>query len=218
MLYFIGKVLSWLLFKIFGHLKVIGHENIPLSGGVVLTANHTSYADPPLVGLSCSPRGVWFMAKEELFVNPVMKNILSKIHAFPIKRASVDRQALRRAHELLTSGKAVTIFFEGRRSRDGRLQLPELGTAMIALRANVPIVPMALINSDLLLPRKGGIKFTRITVAIGEPLYFPHLAGKSGDREALREVSESIARQVARLMRENGAAKRVPDKYLEESL
>jgi 1-acyl-sn-glycerol-3-phosphate acyltransferase len=216
MLYSFGRALCWLVAKIFGRLTVIGREHVPRTGGVLLAANHTSYFDPPLVGVACYPRRVWFMAKSELFAVPVLGFLIRRVQAFPVKRGSADRQALRRAHELLTSGEAVTIFFEGGRSPDGRLLPPELGPAMIALRAGVPIVPIALINADHLMPRSGGLQFAHVTAVIGEPLAFPHLAGKHADREALREVSESVARQVALLLQAHGAGERVPSGYLGE--
>lgn len=213
MLYYIGKFISWLIAKIFGRLRVIGAENVPRTGGVVLAPNHTSYIDPPLAGVGCR-RKVWFMAKAELFAIPVLGAIIPRVGAFPVRRSTADRQALRRAHELLTAGEVVNIFFEGGRSPDGRLLPPELGPAMIALRAEVPIVPVALINADRLLPRHSAfLHFTRVTVVFGEPLTFPHLAGKAGDRTALREVGETVARRVAELMRAHGAADRVPEGY-----
>lgn len=213
MLYVIGRSLCWLFAKVVGRLHIIGRENVPATGGVVLAANHTSYMDPPLVGTTTS-RPVWYMAKSELFDVPVLGPIIRRVHAFPVKRGSADRQALRYAHELLTSGKALTIFFEGGRSTDGRLLPPELGPAMIALRAGVPIVPIAIINADHLLPHGGGVRFAHVTVVVGEPLSFPHLAGKHADRAALHEVSTTVARRVAELLRAHGAADRVPDGYL----
>jgi 1-acyl-sn-glycerol-3-phosphate acyltransferase len=156
------------------------------------------------------------MAKAELFVVPILGKLIPMVHAFPVKRGTADRQALRMTHDLLCSGKAVTIFFEGGRSPDGRLLPPELGPSMIAVRANVPIVPIALINADHLMPREGGLKFTHVTAVIGEPLRFPHLAGKAGDRAALREVSTAVGREIAALLRAHGAGDRVPAGYLEE--
>jgi 1-acyl-sn-glycerol-3-phosphate acyltransferase len=212
-LYLLGRNLFWLLVKFFGRLKVVGRDNVPKTGGVLLAANHTSYADPPLVGIG-APRMIHFMAKSELFDVPVMGKLIARVGAFPVRRGAADRQALRIAHELLTGGEAVVIFFEGGRSPDGRLMPPELGPAMIALRAGVPIVPVAIINADTMLPPKGkGLHFTHVTVIYGEPLTFPHLAGKTSDRIALQEIALAIARAVADLLRAHGAADRVPEGY-----
>lgn len=210
--YIFGRGLFWSLLKLLGRLKVVGRQHVPKTGGVLLAANHTSYADPPIVGVS-APRMIHYMAKSELFTVPVMGKLIPRVGAFPVRRGTADRQALRTAHELLTGGEAVVIFYEGGRSPDGRLQPPELGPALIALRAGVPIVPTAVINADVLLPPHGKkLHRAQVTVIFGEPLTFPHLTGKA-DRVALQEVALTTARAVAELMRAHGAADRVPDGY-----
>ncbi|MHB9024000.1 MAG: lysophospholipid acyltransferase family protein [Armatimonadota bacterium] len=215
MLYRLGKIFLTMLCKVFGRLVVIGREHVPATGGAVLAANHTSYADPPLVGVA-SPRPIWYMARAELFKVPILGGVIGRVHAFAVKRNTADRQALRRAHELLTGGEIVTIFPEGTRSTNGILQPPEMGMAMIALRAGVPIIPTALINADRLLPRHGVfLHFTRVKVVFGEPLTFPHLAGRTSDRAALVEISHTVMRRLAALLREHGAADRVPPGYLD---
>jgi 1-acyl-sn-glycerol-3-phosphate acyltransferase len=204
----------WLLAKLLGRAKVIGREHVPRTGSVLLAANHTSYADPPLVGGAARPRRAYFMAKSELFAIPLLGPLLPRIGAFPVHRGSADRQALRTAHEVLTSGDILAIFYEGGRSPDGRLMPPELGPAMIALRAGVPVVPVAVINADKFLPLHSALpKLSHVTVIFGAPLTFPHLAGKASDREAVKEVGRAIACAVADLMRAHGAADRVPDGY-----
>jgi 1-acyl-sn-glycerol-3-phosphate acyltransferase len=217
MLFWLGRGILAILLRIMSRTQVVGRAHVPRRGGVVLAANHTSYADPPLVGVS-TPRPTWFMAKSELFDVPVLGPLLRHVHVFPVRRGTADRQALRRAQELLTAGEALVIFPEGGTSPDGRLLPPELGLALVALRAGVPIVPIAVIDSDRLLPRHASrAHFARVKVIFGEPLAFPHLAGKSGDREALREASVTVMRAIAALMRAHGASERVPDGYLEEA-
>jgi len=199
-------------------LTVIGTEQVPATGGLLLAPNHTSYIDPPLVGVAVTPRPVWYMGKAELFANPVLNWIFRKVHAFPVKRAAVDREALKYAHKLLTSGKALAVFIEGGTSDDGRLQPPSLGPAMIALRAGVPVVPIAIINADHLLPKHAKwFQFSRVTVVVGPALSFPHLAGRHADRTALQEVSETVMRHIAAMLQAHGAADRVPDGFLEET-
>ena len=126
LLYIFSKSMVTALLKLIGHFKVVGREQVPRRGGVVLAANHTSYMDPPLVGCA-APRPVHFMAKSELFTHPRFSALIRALGAFPVRRAGTDRQALRTAHELLTAGEAVVIFIEGSRSADGKLQPPELG-------------------------------------------------------------------------------------------
>ncbi len=210
-----GKWISRFFAWFYGRLRIIGAENIPRTGGVIIAPNHTSYFDPPLAG-GCGPRSTFFMAKAELFRIPVIGKLIGIVGAYPVKRGTADREALRRTDELLKGGKAVTIFIEGGTSDDGRLQEPELGPAMIALRAGVPIVPTAIINADKLLPKGSKFfHFTRLTVIYGAPVSFPHLAGKTTDRAALREVSTTVMRHIADLMRAHGAPERVPEGYLE---
>lgn len=213
MLYQFGKALFFVLIKLFGRLRVVGRPQVPRTGGVLVASNHVSYIDPPALGVA-SPRPIHFMAKAELFRVPILGPLIRRLGAFPVKRGTADRTALRTAHELLTAGKLVVVFFEGKRSPDGKLQSPELGAAMIALRAGVPIVPAALINTDHLLPRHGKrLHFSRVTVVFGEPLTFPQMAGKAGDRAALQEVSDIVASRIAALLQANGAAARVPEGY-----
>ena len=131
MLYAIGKALSAAVCRIFGRWKVLGRENVPTTGGALLCANHVSYIDPPALGGGC-PRPVRFMAKSELFKLPVLGFLIRRVGAFPVKRGTADRTALRKAVELLESGEIVGMFPEGTRSLDGKLQEPELGVGMIA--------------------------------------------------------------------------------------
>lgn len=213
MLYWIGRALFWVMLKLFGRLRVVGAERVPATGGVLLAPNHVSYIDPPTAGVAC-PRPVWFMAKEELFRAPVLGWLIPRVHSFPVRQGAADRRALRRAHELLTSGQVVNVFIEGTRSPDGRLLPPELGAAMMALRAGVPVVPVALINTDRFLPRHSAMPhFSRVTVVFGEPLTFLHLTGKHTDRAALQEVSAEVMRRIAEMLRAHGAAERVPEGY-----
>ena len=212
MFYWVIQHLAYLFLRFVGRLRIIGTEHVPRRSGVILAANHSSYADPPLMGAS-TPRPIWFMAKIELLQTPFLGAFIKRLHAFPVRRGTADRQALRTAHELLTGGEAVLIFFEGGRSKDGRLMPPALGAGMIALRANVPVVPVAIVNADQLMPREGGLHFARVTVIYGEPISFSHLEGRQSDRAALQEVGDAIAAHVANLLRQHGAAERVPDGY-----
>src|SRR6185437_4525989 len=105
-LYPLGKFLCSAFFGSLYRIKVIGKENFPTEGGVLLCTNHIDNFDPPVVGITC-PRTVHFMAKEELFNAPILKTVLPKVQAFPVKRGMSDREAFRTALKLLRGGKVV---------------------------------------------------------------------------------------------------------------
>jgi 1-acyl-sn-glycerol-3-phosphate acyltransferase len=214
LLYVFGRFVCTLFVSVMAWPRYVHRDRIPRHGGVVFAANHTSYMDPVLLG-TLSPRRLRFMAKLELFTNPHFGNLITALGAFPVRRATADREALRTSQTILESGGALTIFLEGGTSPDGRLQPPDLGAAMLAARANVPMLPIAIINADKLLPRRAKRPhFAHVTVAVGEPVY-PPAEGKA-DRATLEAMSVEVMRRIAALMREHGAPERVPDGFLED--
>ncbi|MCE5285499.1 MAG: 1-acyl-sn-glycerol-3-phosphate acyltransferase, partial [Pelosinus sp.] len=130
-------VLKFLFTALF-HLKVNGQANIPSQGGVIIASNHVSNWDPPMLGTAMQ-RPLCALAKEELFKVPVFSFIIRKLNAFPIRRGAADRAAISAALKLLKEGKAVLLFPEGTRSKDGKLGEGKHGVAMLAVKAGVPI-------------------------------------------------------------------------------
>jgi 1-acyl-sn-glycerol-3-phosphate acyltransferase len=201
-MYWFGSTLSYLVCRIFGHCKVIGAENVPKSGGVLLCSNHVSYMDPPAVS-GGSPRLIHFMAKSELFKIPVLGWIIAVAGTFPVKRGTPDRAALKKAMEYLQAGEVVGVFPEGKRSLDGTLLEAELGVAMIALRAKVPVIPVGLVNTQKLLPPHSYVfHFSRVRIVFGPPVELSDLYDQSG-REAMEECGRRIMSSIARLLDEN---------------
>ncbi len=199
MLYAIGKALSTAVCRVFGRWKVMGRGNIPGSGGALLCANHVSYIDPPALGAGAT-RPVRFMAKSELFEVPVFGFLIRRVGAFPVKRGTADRGALRKAVELVRDGELVGMFPEGARSFDGKLNDPEMGAGMIALRAQVPVVPVALVNTEKLLrPHSFFLRFSRVKVVYGEPVSLDDLYGKSG-RDAVEEAGRRIMHAIGEML------------------
>ena len=199
MLYAIGKALSAAVCRVFGRWKVTGRDNIPARGGALLCGNHVSYIDPPALGAGAT-RPVRFMAKSELFRIPVFGLLIRAVGAFPVKRGTADRGALRRAIELLQEGELVGMFPEGARSLDGKLKDPEMGSGMVALRAQVPVVPVALVNTEKLLrPHSFFLRFSRVKVVYGEPVKLDDLYGKSG-RDAVEEAGRRIMQAVGEML------------------
>lgn len=154
---------TWLVLKTFYRLEIVGEENVPLSGGVLLAANHISVADPPIMGAS-SPRVIYFFAKEQLFKVPVFGWMIAQMNAFPVKREEHDIGAFRKAQHLLQNGQGLLLFPEGTRSKNGELGKARPGVGMLAFRTGVPVVPVHISNSN----RMG--KFKKVRVAFGTPL------------------------------------------------
>lgn len=185
-------------FRLFGGLTIAGLENVPRSGPVILAPNHIHGFDPPLVGV-CVPRRCAFMAKEELFRNPLLGALIRALGAFPVRRGAPDRAALRRAIETLERGGALVLFPEGTRSPDGHLQSAELGIGLIALRTGAPIVPVRISGTRELLPP--GARFPRrskVRVRFGPPLVVAAAADR-GSREAYQAVADRVMAAIAGL-------------------
>lgn len=170
---------------VFGVLKpvyrveIIGKEHFPKEGGVLLCSNHIDTLDPPMVGMT-SPRPVNFMAKEELFNLPVLKGILPKVHAFPVKRGLSDRQALRTAVNLLKEGQVVGLFPEGTRNKTGKLGKGFSGAGFFALRGDAVVVPCAIVG-----PYK---VFRKLRVIFGEPIDMEPFRERKAKPDEVTEV------------------------------
>jgi 1-acyl-sn-glycerol-3-phosphate acyltransferase len=170
MLYKIGRLFFWWIFKSLCRVKVSGLSNIPREGGFILASNHMSYLDPILLGVSC-PRVLHFMAKEELFRNRIFGWILREVNAFPLKRASADLSAIKEAFRRVKKGRALLLFPEGARQTDGSLGPPESGVGFLAAKLSVPVVPAFIAGTERVLPP--GARFIRphnISVSFGKQI------------------------------------------------
>ena len=155
-----------------------------------------SLFDPPVVG-TAFPRPIHFMAKEELFAKPILKWIFTKLKAFPVRRATADRTAIRHAINLLNNGELLGLFPEGTRSKTGKLGKPETGLAMIALKSGAPVVPAAIIGTNKVW--KEGLLLPRFIVKFGNPINVEQ--GKS-DKEAMENLSNRIMQEISHLLEE----------------
>lgn len=168
--------------------EVAGAENVPSEGGVIVCSNHIDNLDPPAVGITC-PRPVSFMAKEELFKLPLLKSILPKLEAFPVRRGMSDREALRKGLGILKEGKVLGLFPEGTRSKDGKLGKGLAGVGFFALRSEAAVVPCAVIG-----PYR---KFKKVQVVYGEPI---DLTTYKQERASAEVVTDVIMSKIAELI------------------
>jgi 1-acyl-sn-glycerol-3-phosphate acyltransferase len=149
------RVVLWILemfFKTIMDLRVEGRENFPLDGPVVLAANHVSSFDVLPMQFSL-PRPIFFMGKASLFQIPLLERAYRELGAFPVNRTEKDEWASRHAVKVLSHGQTLGMFPEGRRSKGKGLGVAKTGTARLALEANCPIVPMAVIGTDQFFKR-----------------------------------------------------------------
>ena len=148
--------------------KIEGAEHVPKTGGFIVVSNHGSNFDPPLLSAAVL-RPVAYMAKAELFEVPVLKQAIKLYGAYPVKRGAVDRATIRSALDYLENGWGVGIFLTGTRTADGKVVDPKPGAALIAAKAQVPLLPVCLWGTNSL--EQKGKKFPRstpITIRIGE--------------------------------------------------
>ncbi|WP_067725421.1 lysophospholipid acyltransferase family protein [Oceanobacillus damuensis] len=180
---FARSVVALILFPLY-RISIIGKENIPKDGPVIICSNHISNFDPPVVGIT-SPRDIHFMAKGELFEKPILGRLLSGIQAFPVKRGLSDRNALRKGLEILKDGKTLGLFPEGTRSKTGELGKPLAGVGFFALRSEAAIIPCAIIG-----PYKA---FKKVKVVYGKPMNMEeHRASKSSPQETAEAIMQEI--------------------------
>lgn len=202
--YFIRAVLGRILMVLF-RVRLIGAERIPTSGGAVLAGNHVSYLDPALLWCA-SPRPTHFMAKKGLWDTGWLGWALDSFWAFQVERSGADRKAISTATKLLQAGELVGIFPEGTRVRDGNGELGEAqgGAAFIAMRADVPVIPVGIVGTDKAWP--AGKKFprlVRVTMSFGEPVCPDAFEGSRKERVAA--MTAEIMRRIDHERREVSA-------------
>jgi 1-acyl-sn-glycerol-3-phosphate acyltransferase len=179
--------------------RVEGKENVPRKGPLIVVANHMTYVDPPLLGASV-PRRITFMAKQELFRPSLMAFVVRAYGAFPIRRDKLDREAVRHALEILNKGEVLGMFPEGKRSFPYQLQEMQPGTAFIAARSGVPLIPVGISGSEQVKGIGFIIRRPRITVRIGRPFTLPSGENNKPNRSRLTQHSDLIMERIADLL------------------
>ncbi len=169
------------LFKIAFNLRFEGVENLPKQGGVVYASNHRSYADPVIVSLKIKKRCT-YMAKEELFKNPLFSLLIRAFGAFPVQRGKGDMNVINNSISKLQSGKNLVIFPEGTRSKDGKVGSGKTGVALIAAKSNAQVIPVGIVYEGKLSFRK------KVVVRYGTPINAEDL--KISDSPVPRELKQ----------------------------
>lgn len=194
MFYLLSKLVVGTILRLLYKIEVIGSENIPSKGGCIISPNHKSNIDPPLVACFIN-RTVYYMAKQELFENKLVALILRALGAFPVKRGSSDIASIKTSMRILKEGKVLGIFPEGTRNVNGILGSAEPGVAMLAIKMNVPVIPIAIVGDYKL--------FKKIVIKIGKPCYFDQYIGVKLTTDDYKKISSNILSKIEELMEEN---------------
>jgi len=197
--YYFGRVLIRIIALPYVFWKVKGKENLPARGPVIIACNHLHVADPPIVASSIPLKSV-FMAKEELWHNKWSRYWVTNFGAFPIKRDSFDREAIRQAEQCLAKGLSLIMFPEGARSKNAQMTQALPGAALIALRTGVPIVPVAIAGTEKIRNLKWCFfHHPTITITIGKPFNPPPCDGKT-TKELRNKLADDIMYKIAELL------------------
>ncbi len=187
-----------LLFKVLLKLETVGLENVPPEGPLILMITHTNFLDPLLAGV-LMPREVVTMSKAENFWHPLLGILVRLYGAFPVRRGEVDLWAIRRSLEVLGNDEVLLMAPEGTRSGDGRLQKGHDGMTFLALRADAPILPMAIMGGERFWTNLPKLRRTPIKIIIGKVFrFFP--GRERVRRAAMSKMTEEALYQLASLL------------------
>lgn len=194
MLYWVIRKVFRAIYRVCFRWRVQGLENIPSDQPFIICANHFSWWDPPLIACLVSHKPVRFMAKDELFRLPVVGLVLRRVYAFPVRRGRADKTAIRTALDTLRNGGILGLFPEGTRNRTGELLPPQPGIALIALKSESIVLPVAIVGPYRL--------FRRVRVKIGEPLPLTEGDGQLVRAGQLEQTAGQIMAEIRRLYRD----------------
>ena len=188
----VSKVIIFPIYKLLFRGVLIGRENIPKNGSFILVSNHGSLLDPPLLGHAVG-RNISFMAKSELFSIPILGYIIKACGAYPVKRGIADKTTIKVACEKLSNNNSIGIFIDGTRQKDGRVNKPKQGAALLAFKNQKLLLPVAIINSHKLVRFRFCIPFfTKIVIKVGKPINPPKFSSKDKLAIVTRSLQESI--------------------------
>ena len=204
--YLIARFVLRPLFLLALRPTVVGRQNVPTTGPFIIASNHLSFIDSMVIPLM-APRRVGYLAKAEYFTGTgisgwLTRTLFTALGALPVEREThrAAQAALDTAMTVLNAGGGFGIYPEGTRSRDGRLARGKTGVGWLALTADCPVVPVAVVGTDRVQPI--GASWPRphhVSVIFGAPLTFPELKGKAGNGKARREVTDTIMEAIAEL-------------------
>jgi len=198
--YRIGWLFFRTLYTVYFRWRVFNAERVPVTGGVILAANHASFIDPPLVG-SALYRPINYMARESLFRYPGVGALLRSWNAVPVNREGGGAAGLKAILDRLLAGGGIILFPEGTRTLDGKLQPARSGVGLTVIKSVAPVVPVRVFGSfeaygrHMKIPRP-----RRVVVKFGKPMDFAALRAeaKTCDKARLKAIYQQVADEIMR--------------------
>ena len=192
----VSKLLVFPIYKFVFRGYLIGRENIPQKDSFIVVSNHGSLLDPPLLGHALG-RNISFMAKAELFKVPLLGLIIKACGAYPVKRGIADKNTIKTACKKLSNDNCIGIFIDGTRQKNGRVNKPKQGAALLAFKNQKLLLPVAIVNSHRVMRFKFCIPlFSKIVIKVGKPVQPP----KSSSRDDLNSVTMNLQENINNLI------------------
>ncbi len=188
----VSKLLVFPIYKFVFRGCLIGRENIPQKDSFIVVSNHGSLLDPPLLGHALG-RNISFMAKEELFKVPFLGFIIKACGAYPVKRGIADKNTIKTACKKLSNNNCIGIFIDGTRQKNGRVNKPKQGAALLAFKNQKLLLPVAIVNSHRVMRFKFCIPlFSKVIIKVGKPFQPP----QSSSRDDLNSVTMRLQDEI----------------------
>ncbi len=192
----VSKLFVFPIYKFIFKGHLIGKDNIPQKDSFIMVSNHGSLLDPPLLGHALG-RNISFMAKAELFKIPLLGFVIKACGAYPVKRGIVDKNTIKTACKKLSNENSIGIFIDGTRQKNGRVNKPKQGAALLAFKNQKLLLPVAIVNSHRLIRFKFCIPlFSKIVIKVGKPVQPP----QSSSRDELNSVTMQLQDRINNLI------------------
>jgi len=188
----VSQVIIFPIYKFLFRGILIGRENNPKKSSFIMVSNHGSLLDPPLLGHALG-RNISFMAKAELFKIPLLGFIIKACGAYPVKRGIVDKNTIKTACNKLSNDNCIGIFIDGTRQKNGRVNKPKQGAALLAFKNQKLLLPVAIVNSHRLIRFKFFIPlFSKIVIKVGKPVQPPQSSSRDDLNSATMYLQDKI--------------------------
>jgi 1-acyl-sn-glycerol-3-phosphate acyltransferase len=203
-----ARFFNWLFSTLF-HWKVVGLENVPRTGPLLVTINHLSIVDVPSLGCALVSVGwqpgvtMFTISKQELFEKPLLPKLMAQLGMFPVYRNQIDLNAMRTMLTILKRGALLGVAPEGTRSPTGHLQLFQPGVAKLAIQKKIPILPVGLVGMEKVMPIGSKLPhLVPIEIHFGPVYELSDYYGKELSAEDLEHAAWDMRAHVAELLPE----------------